>query len=223
MEKRCVLVMGGAIRYRQAFAEAWEGAELVLAADSGARHFEGLRRLPDAIMGDLDSLGVQEARRWQEKGCRLTRVNPEKNDTDGSLILKEALKRGYGQIQVWGALGGRPDHSYANIALLRLGELGASRVELMDGDYRVFLPRKKEKITGKPGDYVSLFALTDLVTGFTNKGLKYQPAGGRYTSSFPLGVSNELLGHEAEIDWESGQLLCMVVSRESERAGGAES
>ena len=60
MEKRCVLVMGGAIRYRQAFAEALEGAELVLAADSGARHFEGLRRLPDAIMGDLDSLGFRK-------------------------------------------------------------------------------------------------------------------------------------------------------------------
>ena len=210
----CVLAMGGEIRSYPAFAQALEGAGLVLAADSGARHFEGLRRWPDAVMGDLDSLSEEKAALWESRGCRMVRVKPEKNDTDGSLILKEAMKAGWRQIEVWGALGGRPDHSYANIALLELGALAGAQVVLKDGDYRIFLPYKGEKITGRPGDYVSLFALTDLVTGFRNKGLKYQPAGGRYVRSFPLGVSNELTGTEAVLDWESGRLLCMIVERD---------
>ncbi len=219
MEKRCVLVMGGTIRHKKAFAAAVEGAALVLAADSGARHFAELSRLPDAVIGDLDSLDPAAAEGLRRRGCKLVRVKPEKNDTDGSLVLKEALKQGYKNIEVWGALGGRPDHSYANIALLQLGELGGSQVRLRDGDYCIFLPRKGERIKGAPGDYVSLFALTDIVTGFTNEGLKYQPAGGRYVRSFPLGISNELAGSEARIDWAEGQLLCMVISRDFEKGG----
>ena len=89
-------------------------------------------------------------------------------------------------------------------------------VTIEDKGMRIFLAKRGRWIEGKKGEYLSVFALTPEVTGFVQDGLKYQPAGGRYVSDFPLGVSNEFIQDRARLDWEKGVLLCMQIEH---RAG----
>ncbi len=225
MKRTCVMVLGGAIKDIALFRQRINEAEQLFIADSGARHLLSLGIMPREVYGDLDSLTAAEIKHLEEGGCQFHRVAAEKNDTDSSLVLKEALQQGYEDIRIWGALGGRPDHSYANIVLLQLvfepeyrqiyGDMedAGPAVVLEDGDIRVFLPRRGQWVYGEKGDYLSFFALTPEVTGFKNIGLKYQPAGDRYISTFPLGISNELTADKAWISWDQGRLLCMWVRR----------
>jgi thiamine pyrophosphokinase len=216
MEKTCVLVLGGQIRDRQAFIKAVMEADYVLAADSGAHHLASTGRIPDVIMGDLDSIDPVQLTFMEAAGCRIHRYPVEKDDTDSCLSLKEAAAMGFESIEIWGALGSRIDHTFANLMLLQLPEIRKGQhVVIRDGGLSVFLPEPGETITGRPGDYVSLFALGSPVCGFRNRGLKYQPPGDRYDMNYPLGISNELTGTEAWINWDQGVLLCMLLDRET--------
>ncbi|MCL2166859.1 MAG: thiamine diphosphokinase [Clostridiales bacterium] len=223
MARTCLLVLGGDIRDDSLFRQRLTEADRVLVADSGARHLVRLGKAPDVVYGDFDSLTPEELRLLEEGGCRFVRSPAEKNDTDGGIVLREALKQGFRDIRIWGALGGRPDHSFANITLLQFvflpecRELGIREEEdlpdivIEDKGYSIFLAKKKQWIEGRKGDFVSFFALSSEVSGFKQQGLKYQPAGDRYVSAFPLGVSNELTRERAWIDWREGVLLCMHI------------
>lgn len=223
MGKTCVLVLGGQIQDPSAFLDSVKTADYILAADSGARHLLALGQIPHGIMGDLDSIGTQQLQKLQEAGCRVHRYPAEKDETDSCLVLKEAAMMGFENIQIWGALGNRIDHTFANIMLLLLTDIGPQQsVVLKDGGLAVFLPKHGQTLTGQSGDYVSLFALGEPVRGFRNRGLKYQPPGDRYDMNFPLGISNELVDTEAWIDWDEGILLCMMLNREKFGGSGHE-
>lgn len=229
MEKTCLLVMGGAVQNTAALAKAVAKADYVVAADSGARHLLALDLQPDLLMGDMDSITNADFDQLSASSCRIKRFPSAKDDTDGALILKEAIALGYRSIELWGALGGRPDHYYANLMLLLLAETEIARstassvpqvqqkvrpydIKIKDGGVAIYLPVRGQEIIGQPGDVISLFALGEPVTGFKNRGLKYQPPGDCYMMNEPLGISNELVGNSAWLDWSTGKLLCMHIS-----------
>ena len=67
---------------------------------------------PDLAMGDFDSLG------YVPEGMSVKAFSPEKDASDMELALEEALARGADAVEVYGALGGRLDHTVANLQLL---------------------------------------------------------------------------------------------------------
>jgi len=229
MANVCLLVLGGEIRDDDLFRERVGEVDLILAADSGARHLLRIGVMPEQIYGDMDSLSVDEIRQFENNGCLFVVCPAEKDDTDGCIVLREALSRGFKDIRIWGALGGRPDHSYANLMLLQFilqpdfnefyntGETSLPDIVIEDKGYRIFLAKQGQRIEGKAGDFLSFFALTPEVTGFEQKGLKYQPPGGRFVSSFPLGVSNEFMEDNVWINWQTGLLLCMQIDASVDR------
>lgn len=94
---------------------------LVIAADGGLRHLEAQGLTADLIVGDFDSLGrVPE-------GDNILRHPVEKDDTDMLLAVRTGLDRGYRIFVLYGGLGGRLDHTYANLQVLNfLASRGAS-------------------------------------------------------------------------------------------------
>ena len=86
--------------------------DLVIAADKG---YETLSRLgvhPGLVVGDFDSLGSVPD---HPQVLRLPRV---KDETDTGFALRQGLKRGYRRFVLLGCLGGRLDHTVANLQLL---------------------------------------------------------------------------------------------------------
>ncbi|MCL1849317.1 MAG: thiamine diphosphokinase [Clostridiales bacterium] len=223
MSKAYLLVLGGDIRDDALFRQRLGEADEVLVADSGARHMLRLGFMPEQIYGDLDSLTPDEIKHFENNGCHFIVCPSEKNETDSGIVLREVLSRGSRDIRIWCALGGRPDHSYANLMLLQFILLPEFReifgtddrnlpdIVIEDGGVRIFLAKRGQQIEGKVGEYVSFFALSPEVTGFRQQGLKYQPDGDRFISGFPLGVSNEFMQEKVWIDWDTGILLCMLI------------
>ncbi len=174
----------------------------IIAADGGLCYLEEAGIKPDLTMGDFDSYGRIP------QGENVFPCKPEKDDTDMMLAVKEALKRGAEGIVLCGGLGGRFDHSIANVqTLLYIAQQGV--VCFLLGDNMVCSVIKNGKIGFPAGlsGYVSVFCMGDRASGIDISGLKYPLKNADLTIDVPLGVSNEFELRSAEISVREGSLL----------------
>jgi thiamine pyrophosphokinase len=185
------------------------GREYVLAADGGARHALALGLTPRKVVGDMDTLTKDELERLRGMGAELLLFPAEKDESDTLLALRDAVECGYTNIEIWGALGGRFDHSAANVILLIHPLAAKVRVQLFTWNQRIFLPGRGRIIAGSSGDLISFFPMGEDVTGIRTQGLQYQPKDGILKFKYAVGLSNVMLARECSIAWENGTLLCV--------------
>ena len=208
---------------------------LVVAVDGGLPRLLAQEIEPDLVLGDFDSLDKKFRPLLDQFGAahpeRLLRLPCEKDDTDTVYAARMCLERGCTELLFYGALGGRLDHTFANLQTLAwLKKHGAdgyligktTMAAALCGE-TVFLPQDYE------GTF-SLFALDGQVTGVTLEGMKYPLNDAVMTNSFPIGVSNEVnrqtvRGTEcgrASVTIRRGMALMILEKSESEvirRAG----
>src|SRR6476659_8616142 len=148
-------------------------ADLLIAADGGALPLLRAGLLPQLVIGDLDSLAAADVAALAEGGVELRRYPREKDETDLELALLHAARAGATEIDVLGALGGRWDHTLANVALLALPELRGRRARLLAEKQTLFLVRDSIQLEGQVGDTVSLLPMAGEARGVTTHGLRY--------------------------------------------------
>ncbi len=205
---RCIIFTGGELKDYQLISKKIFEKAYIIAADSGYNHAINLDVQPDLVVGDYDSLGFVP-----DKSKEVLTFPKEKDDSDLMLAVREALKRGYKEIIIIGALGGRFDHTIANLQTLgfisnhgAVGKIVSATEEitlLEAGEYKV----KKDETRS-----LSLLAYSEKVEGVTLKGVKYPLEKALITNSFPIGLSNVIVDDYAEISFEKGQLL-MICSK----------
>ena len=183
--------------------------DYIIALDGGLAFCAEYGIVPDEIVGDFDSLPPEKQELLEQYPQEIIyRLPCEKDDTDTLAALKMAVEQGYEHFTIYGGLGGRLSHTMANIqSLLYLKEQGLTG-ELIGTDSKIFLV-KDEKITipAKEEGYISVFAFSEKAEGVTLKNLKYEIEDATLTNAFPIGVSNEFVGKEAEISVKKGILL----------------
>lgn len=176
--------------------------DLIIAADRGYQTLKKRNIVPDLIIGDFDSLGSVPG------GENVTVLPCEKDDTDMAFAVKVALDQGIRQIFILGGIGGKFDHSFANIQLLSyIAKRGARGFLLSDNEMLTVISDENIKLTGKPGQRVSVFSLSEKSIGVYERGFKYTLDNAELSNGFPLGVSNELVCEAGEISVCSGELL----------------
>lgn len=155
------------------------------------------------MIGDFDSLGYVPC----TEGVKI--YPSEKDDTDTLLAVKEALKRGAKEICIYGALGGRLDHTLANIQTLAcITENGA--VGTLASDENIVTMQAggtKKRYKRREGFYFSVLSYTEKCTGVCIMGTEYTLTDGELKSSFPLGVSNHITEEYGEVSLKEGKLL----------------
>ncbi len=209
LKKRIFIISGGEIRDplflkdRLAFAERSD----LICADRGALHLYRLGLVPEAIIGDMDSLGLELMRFFEEEGCRFIRYPERKDETDTELALAYAFLQEPESIHIFGATGGRLDHTLANISLLVSGAEKGIPVALVNEWGDIFLVHKNYRLEGEVGQTVSFFPLTLSVEGITLEGFEYPMEGGVMKLGHPVGISNRLKAAQGLIAVKSGYLL----------------
>ena len=176
--------------------------DLVIAADGGydALMSRGIRC--DLIIGDLDS--VKEA----PVGVELIRHPVIKDETDMHLAYLEGRRRGYESFELFGGVGGRADHTFANYCLLCHIKASGASARLHDKESVAYaIQNEATRVRGKSGNHISLFAFGGVANGVSIKGLYYELENGTLTPNFPLGVSNHFVGEFGEIEVRDGTLL----------------
>ena len=164
----------------------------------------------DLIMGDMDSLkgGLPE-------NVPIERFKPEKDYTDLELALKKAIYLNGKNITIIGGMGGRLDHTMANIQLLSQYTDFFDSLTMKDGRNECFVLNKNQnKGIVLPYDdncYFSVFSLSDKCTGLTINNAKYPLTDYTLPRTGSLCVSNEFIGEkDAVISIENGTLLVII-------------
>ncbi len=198
---RCVIIAAGEIQEGFNLAAAVSDAAFVICADGGYDTAVAAGITPDLFVGDKDSVITLP------KHCEQVLSPAEKDDTDTMLAVKLALARGHTHITIIGGLGGRLDHTIANLQTLLYCAQHGARAELAGAiDSAMVIQNESVTISAREG-YVSVFALTERCEGVTLKGLRYPLCDVVLTNSFPIGVSNEFCAPAAEITVRQGCLL----------------
>ncbi len=204
---KCVIIANAPGLDAAPYAPLIAAADLLLAADGGALPLIRLGHMPETVVGDLDSLDAASVALLADAGVAIDRHPRAKDETDLELALLLAAERGAAQILVLGALGGRWDHTLANVALLALPELRGRDVRLLDGDQTLYLVRERAELDGHRGDTISLVPLTGAVHGITTRGLQYALEDATLSFERARGVSNVLLDPPGAVSIRDGLLL----------------
>lgn len=181
----------------------FEKNRYVICADGGYILAKKMNIEPDVIIGDFDTCKIK-----LPENCEIIKYPQEKDDTDTMLAVKLALDRGYKNIVICGGIGGRLDHTFANIQTLKFIMKHGGNGELAgDGNFVTMQGAGVKVYNKKEGYYFSLFSYTQECTGITATGFKYPLKNGVLKNSFPLGISNEIIGKSGVISLEKGILL----------------
>ncbi len=207
-KKRAILFVNG-----QAAVDAvrWllEDDDFLVAVDGGLRHVEGLGRVPNVLLGDLDSVDWVDVERLVQTGVEIVRYPQEKDETDLELALRWVVQRGYERVRIVGGLGGRIDQTLGNLALLLDEEWCRLDVRLDDGLDEVWLIEGVGEIEGRAGDVVSLLPWNGAAVEVWTDGLAYALSGETLYPQRTRGISNRLVGRWAQVRVSAGRLLCV--------------
>jgi len=170
-----------------------DGADLIVAADGGTLALERWNFVPHAIVGDLDSLGVDRAAEYAGQGVTVVPYSPEKDESDLELAIAYATAAKADDILLLGILGGaRFDHEIANTLLIAADEYRGRNLRAVRGDVTVRALHGGDTLDleGVAGDLVTLLAVRGDAEGVRTHRLKY-PLG-RETLRFGAarGLSN---------------------------------
>jgi thiamine pyrophosphokinase len=204
-----VIVADAPVANLDPFHSLLRDADLIIAADGGARHLLALDILPHIAVGDFDSLAAQQVSHLEQAGVEMLRHSVHKNETDLELALLVAIERDATSIFVLASLGGRPDQHLANLQLLTHPALATADVRLLHRNWEVFTIRRSARIVGNADEIVSLLPMTEAVSGITTEGLYYPLHDDTLRLGPARGVSNRMVGVEAHVNVAEGILLCM--------------
>ncbi|MFQ5616685.1 MAG: thiamine diphosphokinase, partial [Anaerolineales bacterium] len=189
--------------------------DLLVAANGGARHAFRAGMIPDAIIGDMDSLAPDEAAGFERAGASLFRYPADKDETDLELALDFAVRQRATEITLYGLFGGRWDMTFANLLLLPAPKYAGVRLRVVEGDTEMYILRGGEALTlpGRPGDTVSVIPLGGDAVGLAYRGLEWPLEDAMLPFGTPRGVSNRLLAEEAIITLQQGVILCIIAHK----------
>ena len=168
---------------------------LVIAADGGLEPALEHGDEPDLVVGDFDSLPAGSRKLRTDIPRRV--LPAEKDDTDLLAAVKVGWHRDCRRFLIYGGLGGRMDHTLANLNLIHLIAASGGRAELWGQGMLVTAlgPGSLDFPAWDcpPKTMVSVLAADDQAQGVVEQGLKYQTDGMTMTNQQVTGVSNEFL------------------------------
>ncbi|MGL5757170.1 MAG: thiamine diphosphokinase [Paraclostridium sp.] len=185
--------------------------EYIICADGGAKHLYDLKIAPDYILGDLDSLEKPIIDYYKKKGVKFKKFPQRKNETDTQLCVHLAKDLGVSQIHLIGALGGRIDHTIANINLMYyIKELGISSI-IKNSDEEIYIIENgKISINGKKGSTISILPIKGNVNGVTLEKLEYPLDNANINFGNPIGLSNIMKEDSFNVKVDKGSLIIIV-------------
>ncbi|GGE24944.1 thiamine diphosphokinase [Streptococcus himalayensis] len=160
-------------------------------------------------VGDFDSVTAEERERIAQASEIFAQAQPEKDDTDLELALNMLFqKMPEAQVHIFGAFGGRLDHTLSNVFLPsdpRLAPYMRQFCLVDEQNLLCYFPEGKHQVEPKEGmTYVGFMSETS--TPLTISGAKY-PLNEQNFFEKKIYGSNEFIGQPIEVTCPKGYLV----------------
>ena len=176
----------------------------VIGVDYGAQFLAKHKISMVCAIGDFDSVSTMDD--IKEYAKEIVQLTPMKDETDCEVAIQWALSR-YSSMDVYGGLGGRMDHEYANMALLIHRKYPITYYNDCNKIYR--LDSGKYLIDKDKYQYISFFPLKESCISL--KGVKYPLSKQIVNSQDIYLVSNEIIDENMILEIE-GEVLVIQSS-----------
>ena len=187
-----------------------ENAPYIICTDGAANHFISLGKIPDAIVGDCDSVSPENKKKY----AHLLHPDMEQDSNDLTKSVRFAINQGRDIITIVGGTGLRDDHTIGNISLLAEYQC-AAQVKMVTNS-GVFTPLNSyATLISHKGEQVSIFAIDP--KPITTHGLKY-PIENRILKNWWEGTLNESEGDNFTIDTEGRVIVFQVFNSVNDKA-----
>lgn len=202
MKQNCMIISGGEFSP----LPAPDADTYVIACDKGYAYARRCGIRPDLLVSDFDSYDGEV-----DPEIPLRRFPSEKDDTDTIIALRAAIEMGFARADIYCGLGGRLDHTLANLQSAVFAQKRGVQVRILSPDTRIFtLTAGSLTLPRLEGFSLSVFAAEDRCTSVSIRGAKYELENVELTDAFPLGVSNEWREEAVTLSVESGVLLIVM-------------
>lgn len=198
-----VLLVGGGAHRKSGLRAAEGRYGRVVAADGGADWLLGRGILPDAVIGDLDSVSAEALAAIPAE--RIHKI-AEQDSTDFEKCL---MRISAPMLLCAGFLGGRADHALA--AFHGLAAVPERRAVLIGKHDIAFLAPPECDLALKAGTRVSLFPLAPMRA--ESRGLRWEVGDVRFDPLRKIGTSNEALG-DVSLKVSAPAMLVILPQRE---------
>lgn len=178
-----------------------KNSDYIICADGGYLHAKDNGIIPNIIVGDFDSCSVPT------DFSSVVKLPKEKDETDSFYALKFALSKGATDIVLFGGIGDRFDHSYANLCMLNFTLERNIKTVLTDGKTEIYLIDSNISLHKDKGTNISIYSYTDISYNVSCENLKYKLDTYNLSKSDIIGTSNEFLDKKAKISVEIGKLI----------------
>jgi thiamine pyrophosphokinase len=175
-------------------------AERIVCCDGSAENLIKGGYIPDAIVGDMDSLNESIAGRFNDRIFK-----DEGQDTnDLTKAVNWCSERGYSELIIVGATGKREDHTIGNISLLA-EYVKEAKVKMVTDTGILMALTDSSVVPSFPGQQVSIFSI-DSETEITSHGLRYS-LDRRKIDNWWVATLNESIGDSFSLNFTGGPVI----------------
>ena len=198
---KCIIIGAGNFQNEVIIKEK---DDLLICADAGYSYIKDTDLKVDLLVGDFDSLNDIPT------NINIYKLPKAKDETDLYVAIEKGIKQGYTEFIIYGSLGGRIEHSIANIQILSKLATQKIKAKLIDQNTIVEVLTEGTYIYDKElNGYLSLFSLSEKSL-ISLKNLKYDLDKKELTHLFPLGIDNEFIGLVSTIYIHQGLVLSII-------------
>ncbi len=207
MKKQRCIIIGSSPDADAAFiGSCIKADDFVICADGGLEYARKNDIIPDLLIGDFDS-----GRRPETEICETITLSVRKDDTDTMFCAREALRRGFDDVLLFGMTGGRTDHSYANLCVLLFLEKNGAHAKMLAPELFVrVLPPESVTLSGMNGRLFSAFPFGCEECTVSLDGFDYPLNRGRLLPDNTLGLSNVIISDKAAVTVHSGNAVIVI-------------
>lgn len=205
----CTVVGSAKFSNYRDFLDVCRKSDSIIAADGGAIHLKNIGIDPNFLVGDMDSIDISYIPNCNTK---IIKLPEEKDFTDLFCAVKKGIELNANNFKIFGALGERLDHSYANLCVLKYLSENNIEHELIADDFKTFVIKQgnNKVIENMKGSLVSIFPFGVEQCKLTCSGLKYKLRSDYLYSNFPKGISNVIEEEVCNIEVLEGYALIFL-------------
>ncbi|WP_300329662.1 thiamine diphosphokinase [Fusobacterium sp.] len=178
----------------------------IFCADGGTKYAFDMGIIPLEIWGDLDSLDSKYIKKAENLNIKILKFNPDKDFTDGELLVKSLSEKNFEKIYILGGLGGRTDHFLTNLNLV----FKYDNLIFIDEKESIFRVTNNFSIKNKKNHTISFIPMSDEVSNLSLSGFKYPLDNYNLKLGESLCNSNIITSDLATINFSSGKLLGVI-------------
>ena len=207
-----MIFLNGEYKYSQEFMDKLVSKNVVcFCADGGANFAFKYGKIPEVIVGDLDSIEKKVLEYYKSKNILIKKFPKDKDFTDFELILKEINKISENKnfvekIFVVGGLGKRIDMTLSNLFIM---EKYKNLVFLQENE-EIFYVEKSFVLKNKKEYEFSIIPISEKIEKLTLKGFKFETDKIDVKRESSRLVSNVICGDEASVEFENGKLIIIL-------------